>query len=527
MGTGVAVVGTGYWGKNLVRNFSNLGALRAVCDSNPAAAAVLSRDHGVPARTLDDVLADDEVDAVAIAAPAALHHQLARQVLEAGKPVFVEKPLSLRVPEAEELCDLAAERRLVLMVGHLLQYHPAFLMLRRLVADGELGRVQYLYSNRLNLGRIRREEDILWSFAPHDISMILSLVQAEPDEVWAVGARYLHKSIADVTTTHMSFPGGERAHVFVSWLHPFKEQKLVVVGDRGMAVFDDAEPWSSKVTLYRHRIDWHDGLPAPVKADAEPVPVEQQEPLELECRHFLECVESGAAPRTDGREGVRVLRVLQRAAESMEREGIGGPGAEPARSAKATDPDVHVHESAFIDPEVRIGRGTRIWHFSHVLSGSEIGRNCSIGQNVMIGPDVRVGDRCKIQNNVSLYAGVTLDDEVFCGPSCVFTNVVTPRAGVERKDEFAPTPVGRGATIGANATVVCGHRVGAYAMVGAGAVVTADVPDHALVVGVPARQVGWVSRTGDVLGDDLVCPRTGERYRTVDGRLEAIDGAPG
>ncbi len=175
-------------------------------------------------------------------------------------------------------------------------------------------------------------------------------------------------------------------------------------------------------------------------------------------------------------------------------------------------PPAFIHESAFVDAPSEIGAGTRIWHFCHVLPNCRIGENCVLGQNVVIGPDVRIGDNCKIQNNVSLYKGVELADGVFCGPSCVFTNVLTPRAEIERKDEFAPTPVGRGATIGANATIVCGNQIGDYAMVAAGAVVTKDVPDFALVAGVPAARIGWVSRSGDRLGDDLTCPRTGELY---------------
>lgn len=182
-----------------------------------------------------------------------------------------------------------------------------------------------------------------------------------------------------------------------------------------------------------------------------------------------------------------------------------------------------VHPTAVIDDGAEIGHDTKVWHFCHVLPGSRIGARCVLGQNVMVGPDVTVGDGCKLQNNVALYKGVTLEDEVFCGPSCVFTNVLLPRAFVERKDEFAPTLVRRGATIGANATVICGVTVGAYAMVGAGAVVTRDVPDHALVVGNPARWLGWVSRAGERLGEDLVCPRTGERYRIEKERLVIDD----
>jgi UDP-2-acetamido-3-amino-2,3-dideoxy-glucuronate N-acetyltransferase len=171
-----------------------------------------------------------------------------------------------------------------------------------------------------------------------------------------------------------------------------------------------------------------------------------------------------------------------------------------------------VHESAWIDQPSEIGAGTKIWHFCHVLKNTKIGQDCSLGQNVMAGPNVTIGDGCKIQNNVSLYDGVTLEDRVFCGPSCVFTNVLTPRAGVERKDEFAPTLVREGASIGANATIVCGTTLGRYCMVAAGAVVTRDVPDYALVAGVPAKRIGWVSASGERLGEDLVCPRTGARY---------------
>ena len=520
----VAVVGCGYWGKNLVRVFSQLGVLAAVSDQHPPTAVKISADYGVPARQFVDLLGDAEISALAIAAPAAQHAALAKRALNAGKHTFVEKPIALVVSDAEELCDLAEQRGLTLMVGHLLQYHPAFLKLRELIDGGELGRVQYLYSNRLNLGRIRREEDILWSFAPHDISMILALVRAQPDWITAVGGRYLHKSIADVTTTHLSFPGGERAHVFVSWLHPFKEQKLVVVGDRGMVVFDDGEPWDAKVQLYRHRIDWHDGLPDPVRAAMEPVPVEKAEPLELECRHFVECIETGNVPRTDGREGVQVLRVLQAAGEAMAAGPTSGLPTVMDQRVAGRHPGATIHETAYVDDGCTIGPGTRIWHFSHILRDSHIGRDCNLGQNVMVGPGVTIGDRCKLQNNVSIYPGVSLADGVFCGPSCVFTNVVNPRAEIERKAEFRPTPVGRGATIGANATIVCGHRIGAWAFIAAGAVVTADVPDHALMAGVPARRIGWMSHAGERLGADLVCPRSGRRYRQLgEDRLEEVE----
>jgi UDP-2-acetamido-3-amino-2,3-dideoxy-glucuronate N-acetyltransferase len=186
-------------------------------------------------------------------------------------------------------------------------------------------------------------------------------------------------------------------------------------------------------------------------------------------------------------------------------------------------PGARIHESSYVDDGVSIGEGTAIWHFCHVLGDVSIGKRCSIGQNVMIGPKVTIGDECKIQNNVSLYEGVVLEDEVFCGPSCVFTNVINPRSFISRKTEFKTTLVRQGATIGANATVICGHTIGSYAFIAAGAVVTRDVPMFALMAGVPARRIGWMSRAGERLGSDLVCPRDGSRYRrTNDGLLEQI-----
>jgi UDP-2-acetamido-3-amino-2,3-dideoxy-glucuronate N-acetyltransferase len=301
----------------------------------------------------------------------------------------------------------------------------------------------------------------------------------------------------------------------------------VVVGSDAMAVLDDVEPWDSKLVVYRHGVEWDGDVPVPVKADGEPVALRQDEPLRLECEHFLSSVRDGTAPRTDGREGLRVLRVLSAAQQSLS-------DAEPARPDGSHDgpgdpagrfPGVVVHESAYVDDDVAIGAGTKVWHFSHVLSGSTIGRDCALGQNVVVGPRVTVGDRCRIQNNVSVYDGVTLEDGVFCGPSCVFTNVYNPRAEVSRKDEFRSTIVRRGATIGANATIVCGYEIGEYAFIAAGAVVTGDVPAHALMVGTPARRIGWMSHEGERLGDDLVCPRSGQRYELVDERLRPVDGS--
>ncbi len=519
----VAVVGCGYWGRNLVRNYYELGALAAVVDLDQQLAREQAKLYGVAALSFGDALSGAEVDAVAIAAPAETHAALAVEALAFGKHVFVEKPLALHLEDGAKVVERAAEAGRVLMVGHLLQYHPGFLQLKRLIDGGEIGRLRYIYSNRLNFGKIRREENVFWSFAPHDISMILALVGERHERVQALGSCYLHKTVADVTTTHLMFPSGIHAHVFVSWLHPFKEQKLVVIGDSGMAVFDDGQPWSGKLIVYPHHIDWVNGLPRPAKAEGIPMELDEVEPLKVECEHFLDCITRGERPRTDGAEGLRVLEVLETAERSMQ----AGPLDSERKSTEKRSHflDVFVHESSYIDEDCTIGPGTKIWHFSHILRGSRIGRNCIIGQNVMIGPDVVVGDGCKIQNNVSLYKGVTLEDDVFCGPSCVFTNVLNPRADIERKDEFQPTRVGQGATIGANATIVCGHEIGAYSLVAAGTVVTKDIPAHAVVAGVPARRIGWVSHAGERLPADLVCPRTGRHYRELacDRLVEIIE----
>jgi len=487
----IAHIGLGYWGRNILRNLYELDVIRIACDSNEDIVEEQKRHFPDVEYTtnIEDIISNKEIKAVTIATPAVTHYELTKKFLLSGKDVFVEKPIALRLTEGEELVEIAEKQGRILMVGHILQYHPAVIKLKELISGGKLGKIQYIYSNRLNIGKLRTEENILWSFAPHDISIILDLIGEEPVEVSAFGGDYLIPGIYDVTVTIIKFKNGIKGHIFVSWLHPFKEQKLIVVGSKAMAVFDDVS--KEKLFLYPHKIEWKDGkIPIAHKAEYEVIPVENGEPLKLELLHFIDCVKHRKRPKTDGYEGIRVLKVLELAEKSL-KEGVH------TETAKVTD--YFVHETAMVDDGVEIGKGTKIWHFTHVLKGSKIGENCIIGQNVMLGPDVTVGDRCKIQNNVSLYKGVILEDEVFCGPSCVFTNVLTPRAFIERKHEFKQTFVKRGATIGANATVICGLTIGRYSMIGAGAVVTKDVPDYALFYGNPAKHMGWVCKCGVVL----------------------------
>jgi UDP-2-acetamido-3-amino-2,3-dideoxy-glucuronate N-acetyltransferase len=517
----IGLIGLGSWGKNIFRNLRELGVLHTACDSDAKAISELKdKCQDVRyTRSFEDVLQKPDIKAVAIATPAATHYDLVGKSLSAGKDVYVEKPLALTVKEGEELVASAQKSNRILMVGHILQYHPAVGKLKQLISLGDLGKIQYIYSNRLNIGRLRTEENILWSFAPHDISAILTLMNEEPTQVSAFGGDYVINGVYDVTLTTLEFRNEVKAHIFVSWLHPFKEQKLIVVGSKAMAVFDDIS--EEKLSIYPHKIEWKDGkIPVAQKADYQPIEVKQTEPLCEELKHFVQCVIERKRPKTDGEEGLRVLRILEKAERSLARN---LSSKAPRRTA---EDGYFAHESAIIDEDAQIGRGTKIWHFSHILKESKIGENCVIGQNVMIGPDVMIGSRCKIQNNVSIYKGVTLEDEVFCGPSCVFTNVNNPRAFIEKKHEFRPTLVRKGATIGANSTVICGVSIGSYAMIGAGALVNRDVQDHALMTGIPATQVGWACTCGTTVklhGDEARCDYCNRTFKLVQGEFTQID----
>jgi len=407
----LALLGAGYWGKNLARNFHALGALHTLCDTSPTTLAAYGADYATVQKTTDpaSIWSDQAITQVAIAAPATLHYALVKQALEAGKDVFVEKPLCLDAQDAEQLAVLAERNGRVLMVGHLLQYHPCILKLQTLLAQGELGKLHYVTSNRLNLGKIRSEENALWSFAPHDISVILSLAGNQlPAHVRCTGGDYLNQGVADTTLTTLHFAHGVRSHIYVTWLNPFKEQKLTVVGSNGMAVFDDTRPWKEKLILHRNYLTWSNGsVPTPTRKDGEFIDIPESEPLRNECQHFLECCRDRRAPRTDAREGLRVLQVLQAAQQSLDRDGEAvkpgvsgqesgvrnqepevrsqqsvfcGRSQPPDNKALITDnpvppeaspltPAFFVHPTAVVDEGAAIGAGTKIWHFCHVMKG--------------------------------------------------------------------------------------------------------------------------------------------------------------
>jgi UDP-2-acetamido-3-amino-2,3-dideoxy-glucuronate N-acetyltransferase len=526
-GTNVAVVGVGYWGKNLVRNFYDLGALAVLCDAKESVEADFGhRYQGVKFyREFSAVLSDPNVTAVALATPAITHYEMTKAALEAGKDVLVEKPLAIDVKHGEELVRLADAKGRILMVGHILRYHPAILKLQQLIHDGTLGKINYLYSNRLNIGKIRTEENILWSFAPHDISVMLSLLNEMPIRVSCHGSAHLNHDVCDITMSNFDFPNGVQAHIFVSWLHPFKEQRLVVVGSAKMAVFDDTA--EHKLMLYPHRVEWRNRVPTAVKADGEIVALDDHEPLRAECQHFLDCVASRTSPVSNGAEGLRVLRVLDACQRALL---TGTVDLQPtALCSRKAELPYFVHESAYVDEGAEVGAGTKIWHFSHLMKGARIGERCIIGQNVNVDGGAVIGNNVKIQNNVSVYTGTVIEDDVFLGPSCVLTNVTNPRSQVNRHSLYESTQLKRGCTVGANATIVCGVTIGRYAFVGAGSVVTKNVPDFALMIGNPARQVGWMSRHGhrleaSHLGEVMICPESGYRYKEMQtGVLRCLD----
>jgi len=321
----VAVVGVGYWGRNLARNLAELGALSAIVDTNAVAAEEVAMRTGAPVRAYGEVLADPAIQGIVVATRAETHYEVAKAALEAGKHVFVEKPLVLDESEADALIALAEQAGRVLMVGHLLRYHPVFRHMLEIVRSQKYGRLRYIYSDRLNLGKIRVEEDVLWSFAPHDISMVLALAGEEPAQVTAQGAAFVTPPIADIASVQLKFPNGVRAAIRSSWFHFEKIQQLVAICDDATIVFEDSQAeWSRKLAVHEHLVEVENGIPVPRRGPMRYVEIPAEEPLQRECAHFLACLAGEGRPLTDGREGRAVLRVLQRATDAMaaaEREG--------------------------------------------------------------------------------------------------------------------------------------------------------------------------------------------------------------
>jgi len=329
MDKNIAVIGCGYWGKNLVRNFAELGALHTICDSSVEVLSKLKALYPNVSRetNIDAILDNKEIRGVVIALPAALHYPTAKKALLADKDVFVEKPLTSQSSQAQELVELADKRKRVLMVGHLMLYHPAVHILKRHIQSGDLGEIYYLYSTRVNLGQVRSDESALWRLAPHDISLFLYLLDSVPEVISAQGISYVQPHLEDVVFITLQFPQRVLAHIHASWLDPHKIRQLTVVGSKKMAVFDDMEP-EHKLRIYDQGVvEDYNKLASPsgalsLRSEGVFLPrVDLAEPLSLECRHFLECINNRSTSLSDGKQGLDVVRILEKIEKAMKARG--------------------------------------------------------------------------------------------------------------------------------------------------------------------------------------------------------------
>lgn len=515
----ICLVGAGAWGKNHLRTLAELDLLAGVVDRSERI-RVDAQKRFPNITTFDDLDAAlaQGFDGFVVATPAVTHFDIAAKILSAGIPALVEKPLALSSAAAIKLDEIAKANNTQVMVGHLLLFHPAIQRMKELIDEDKIGKIQYIYSNRLNLGTVRTEENILWSFAPHDISIFQYIIGTKPIDVSSQGAAFLQPEVHDTTMTTLRYPNNIMCHNFVSWLHPFKEHRIVAIGTKGMLSFEDSAD-SKELLSYKKGIDLIEGKLIKRDGEIEEVPYDNLMPLTEELKYFSSNLNK-RFEKANADNAIEVLEILERAtASSTNLEN----GTQPDN--QVTISGAKVHETSEVDNNVEIGAGSSVWHFSHVQSGTRIGKNCSLGQNVNVGNNVIIGNNVRIQNNVSVFEGVELEDYVFCGPSMVFTNVLNPRAKYPQKGEvaYAKTLVKEGASLGANCTIVCGHTVGSNAFIAAGAVVASNVPDFALMAGVPAKQRGWVTAGGKILDLDFSgtvhCEVSGNSYQLENNQL--------
>ncbi|PXF45113.1 UDP-2-acetamido-3-amino-2,3-dideoxy-D-glucuronate N-acetyltransferase [Gracilariopsis chorda] len=556
--TTLIIVGAGKWGTNFITTACALKLSVAIVETNLEALALIKCNPRVsPAcrffSNLGQALGALPNAAVVVATPPSTHFALAKQAITAGRHVLVEKPMCDNLQDAQRLADLARNHQVTLMVDHLLHYSVHHRRMLYLIESGLIGKVKRVHMSRMNFGAVRTNENVLWSLSPHDVSILLAVFKDQsPDSVLCTGHKVVSLHVEDSVSLHVRFKDGVHAQIDCNWMHPFKERRTIVYGTKGCIVLNEAMP---DATLKRiQAFHWsakrkHDGSSVKIEkseahilqylkdqsgqAASELEEMDAKQPLQVVLEHFLECIQKQTVPRTDGNEGVRVLRILSAASESLVKGG-------EVVSLHNISPAVHalrsfVHPTAVVDQGAVLGQGTKVWHFSHIMPGAVLKEKCNIGQNVYIGGKAKLGRNVKVQNNVSIYDEVCIDDDVFLGPSCVLTNVKNPRSHVSRKHEYMPTVIEKGVTVGANATIVCGITLGAYSFVGAGAVVTKNVPPHAMVYGNPAVIKGWMSTTGNKLHEVsllkegrklLRCRESQEIYRLyekgaeVNGRWE-------
>ena len=508
----LGLIGGGYWGKNLIRDFNKLNVLHTICDINNDALKEYNEmyPHVNTTTNWSEVLNNKEITSVCIALPAHMHYEYAKKSLESDKDVYIEKPITLDIKEAEELVSLAKNKTKILMVGHLLHYHPAIQKIKEMVNNDIIGDVVNIISNRFSLGIYREFENVLWSFAVHDLSVILSLCNNElPDSVSCNGNSSITKNVQDITNSVLKYKNSNNSNnnnnkyvnVNVSWISPYKEQKLTVIGTKGILMFDDVNKKLIHIpeyVNYSKKDDKNDKNnntnPVAIKNNEINIEYSNESPLLKECQHFINCCSDRISPITNGEEGVRVLKLLTKLQESLNNDGkeiVINNNNEPI-----VNNNIFIHDTACVDEGANIGENTKIWHYSHICKGSQIGKNCNIGQNVFIADGVILGDNCKVQNNVSIYKGVIAKNNVFFGPSCVLTNDINPRCAYPKNGEYMKTILNEGVTLGANSTIVCGNTIGENALIGAGAVVCKDVEANSIIVGNPGKKIGEINEKG-------------------------------
>jgi len=504
MSINIGLIGGGYWGKNLIREFNKSGVLHTICDSDKE--VLLKHKNDYPeinvTENWSDIITNDVINAVCISLPAEMHYKYVKEALIANKDVFVEKPITLDLEEAIDLVNIASKYNRILMVGHLLHYHPCIAKIKKLISEDKIGKIINIVCNRLNLGKFRAQENVLWSFAPHDISVCLSLCDnMVPYKMTCHGQIKLQEGIHDITNSIIESCNGVYININVNWLNPYKEQRMVIIGEKGMIEFNDTLE-VDKLLLYEDYIEWSDTTPRypnPIKNAPTSIPYDtSKSPLLTECEHFISCCQSRKQPITDGDEGVRVLKVLKGLQSSLE---LGGKSVYLPKNTSVPITSMPItsfisDKTSIIDKGAIIGKNTKIWQFTHICSNAKLGENCNIGQNVYIAPGAILGDNCKVQNNVSIYSGVNAGNNVFFGPSCVLTNDINPRSMYPKNGKYIETIICDNVTIGANATIICGIELGRGCFIGAGAVVTKDVEAYSIVVGNPAKKIGLIDDKG-------------------------------
>lgn len=496
----IAVVGCGPMSAKRAESFSRIGCLSALSDIEDTACKGLAKDLNIPFYPFPDLLKRDDIDAVVICTPEDTHAHFAQQSLYAGKHVFVERPLAEGPVEAEPLFLLASEYNCLLFISNFSCLEPAFIALKDSVTAPDFGDVRHVtyrhYLNKDDFANRRR----LWGYAQNAFSTLLGMIKDTPTGIRAFFRHAPDGKDSFALHIVMEFSSGMQADIELSSLYQGNLVNMTVASEESAATVTTDSDYISHLSLCR-------GEGQAMKTTRFDNP--QSDVFDEEGRTFLQHID---AKENNARE-IDELKTLH--LTHYMREAINsGKNVELPRlfSHAASLPDTFIHETAQIDPLVKVGEGTKIWHFSHLLAGTTIGKNCVIAQNVMVGSDVTVGNQCKIQNNVSVYKGVTLEDGVFCGPSCVFTNDFNPRAEIDYREGYRETYVEKGSTIGANATIVCGVRLGHHCLIGAGAVITTDVKPFALMYGVPARQHGWVGHAGRKLDDNLYCTFSDRQY---------------